>query len=494
LTQKALPGSGQGFLLFGRLAEDKGMQHAVTDDLRRRMKQAGLGPVSTLLVAVSGGLDSVVLLDLLVQLAVEFGYQLHVFHLDHQLRSQSRIDAAFVRQLCKTYGLPDHIATADVQSEAQNRGLSLEMAGRILRRQHLLALAQHLGATRILLAHHRDDQAETFLLRLLRGTGTKGLQAMCEYAPPWWRPLLHHGRQQLLAYARCRQLTWVEDHSNADLQFQRNRVRHQLLPLMRKENPRISEGLGRLCQQLQQDEDYWQQQLALIWPRLVIESSSQGRLSSGCELRLARDFLLTQHPALQVRLLRAALAQVRGHLQGIEAVHLEALRALLAADRAQAEVSLPGCWAARRYQTLWLRPTAPEISSFNFWLYPGDSCPLPDGRRLHLRCETRSQGEDFSRVEFDFEQLQFPLQLRSPQPGESFIPSGMTGHSRLKKYLIDHKVEKEQRRQLPLLLHQDQILWLVGLRRAALAPVTDDQRKILVASLENPHTVATNCL
>lgn len=469
-------------------------QHLVTDHLRNRMKQADLAPDSCLLVAVSGGLDSVVLLDLLVRITQEFNYVLHVFHLDHQLRSQSCADADFVRHLCAGYGLSCRIEVADVQSEARQGGLSLEMAGRMLRRRRLLAFAETLGATRILLAHHRDDQAETFLLRLMRGTGTTGLQAMREYVSPWWRPLLGVSRQQLHDYARHRQLRWIEDQSNNDLQFLRNRVRHQLLPLMREQNPRISERLATLSRQLQQDEDYWQQQLALIWPRLVIKPSSQGGLSGGCELRLDREYLLCQHPAMQVRLLRAALAQVRGNLQGINAVHLEALTGLLTAGRAQAELDLPGCWAARRYQALWLRRSAPEVLPFDVWVYPGDSCTLPDGRRLCTQLETLSRGENSQRVEFDMDQLQFPLQLRCLHPGERFIPSGMKGHCRIKKYLIEHKIEKEQRRQLPLLLNQQQILWLVGLRRSALARVSESRQKILAVWLENPHTEPTNCL
>jgi len=442
---------------------------------RKIIQQAGLAGESTLLLAVSGGIDSVVLLDLLSRVASDFDLRLHVLHVDHQIRPESRSDAEFVRELCARLGIPCRVETFDVSTLAKERRLSLETAGREVRRAALSRRAEEHGCVRIVLAHHQDDQAETFLQRLLRGSGLSGLQVMQEFDGFWWRPLLDFSRQQILTYAKQRNLVWVEDASNVDTRFLRNRIRHQLLPDLREYNPQVNQRLSALSRQFQLEEDFWSQHISSLWSELL--------LSDADGLRLNRQLLLDSHPALQLRLLREALRRCRGDLQGIERVHLEALLGLVLGDRSQAELDLPDCWAARRYNQIWLRSAALRPECFELSLKIGEPLALPDGRILWAELREHASGEADDVVEFEPGLLQFPLRVRSLQPGDRFRPSGMKGHRKIKDFLIDLKFEKEQRICLPLLMSQDEIVWLVGLRRSAVAPVVDRNRKCLVVRL-----------
>lgn len=447
---------------------------------RQSVARSGLSK-ERLLLGVSGGIDSVVLLDLLVAVAAQFDLQLHVLHLDHQIRSASGVDAEFVHQLCCRLHLPCQIESVNVPQVAVDRHLSLEMAGREIRREKMRTLAARQQCRRVVLGHHRDDQAETFLQRLLRGSGLSGLQAMREDDGFFWRPLLSFSRSQIEDHAQKRQLEWVEDDSNLDPRYLRNRLRHQVLPQLTDINPRISERLAGLCQQLQSEEDFWQTQIAEYWPHLLVDDRDG--------LRLDVAALNCCHPALRLRLLREGLRLLRGDLSGIDAVHLEALHGLLGTVTPQAELDLPGCWAGRRYASLWLRRKRPDLAPFSFRLEPGVPLELPDGQFLLAeKISGNIAREDARHVLFDAGALQGELRVRTFLAGDRFVPSGMQDQRKIKDFFIDQKLEKEARNSLPILLAGDQVLWLVGLRRSGRAEVTSESREILsVRLLDGPN-------
>lgn len=430
--------------------------------LEQQLIEAGIRDGSALLVAVSGGVDSVVLLHLLRRVASTRNLALQVAHLDHRIRAGSEADADFVRDLCRDWVLPCHTGRFDVPALAAAQGVSLEMAARQARRAFLQSTAEQLGCERIVLAHHRDDQLETFLLRLVRGSGLSGLAAMEKLQGPWWRPLLEIGQKEILAYALEQKLRWVEDESNSDPVFLRNLMRHQVVPLLRAINPQLDNRLTVLTGQIRQEEDFWQQQVAAVLPGLM-QSSATG-------LRLSRSGLLGLHPALRLRLLREALRLVRGDLQRIESDHLLAVDHLLLAERSQAQLDLPGCWAARRYDSLWLRSFPPEkVPAFELTLPVPGELELPCGRVL-LAVLQDEQGEESARVaEFAYAELPGELRVRSGRSGDRFAPLGMDGHKQLKAFFIDEKVELEDRRRTPLLTCGDEIVWVVGMRRSRLA-------------------------
>jgi len=425
-----------------------------------------------LLVAVSGGVDSVVLLHLLKTISSELEFTIHVAHLDHRLRPESSSDADFVRQLCRQWDLPCSIESCDIRQLAARQKISLEMAGRQARREFLWTLAQKIGAELIALAHHGDDQVETFMLRLLRGSGQSGLSAMRVHQGCWWRPLLNLRRQDIVKYASQHNLKWVEDESNRDSMFLRNRLRSEIIPQFYEINPRFGGGIERLVQQFQVDEDYWQREVTAIFDSLVV-SREDG-------LRLSRPKLLATHPALRVRLLRAALLQVRGDLQKIESVHLLAVDDLLSASRSQGELNLPECWVARRYESLWIRRGSPALPEpFDLTLPDEGEVKLPDGRIIRASTQVEQEGESAMVVEFSLAALSQPLRVRNWRPGDRFEPLGMSGHKRLKRFFSDNRVEREVRLRTPLLVSGETILWVGGMRRSRHAVVRCDAGEII---------------
>ena len=359
-----------------------------------------------LLVAVSGGIDSVVLLHALHSVAVQLELTLEVAHLNHQIRLESTGDADFVRDLCRQWEIICHIETCDVPALAEQDKISLEMAGRNARREFLQRVAEQTNAQQIVLAHHRDDQLETFMLRLLRGSGQSGLAAMRVFHGLWWRPLLNCSRQQILDYASQHQLDWVEDKSNSDPAFLRNRLRTQIIPQLLDINPQFTVRIVALTQQFQLEESYWQEQIEQQFEDLVV-SKNDG-------LRLNRTALLKIHPALRIRILREALRRIRGNLQRIEAVHLYAIENLLIGQRSQAQLDLPGCWVARRYQTLWIRDDAPELPNpFDLFLPIPGELELPDGRIIRTSIQGELEGESSHTTECSLADLVLPLRVRS---------------------------------------------------------------------------------
>lgn len=429
-----------------------------------------------LLIAVSGGVDSVVLLHALKGVSAELGITLEVAHLDHQIRPESSADADFVQKLCLQWDIPCHIESCDVPALAGAEKISLEMAGRQVRRAFLQQVAREINAEQIVLAHHRNDQVETFMLRLLRGSGQSGLASMRVQQGLWWRPLLGCNREQILAYARQHELSWVEDQSNSDPAFLRNRLRSQLLPQLVEINPQFYHRIAGLTEQFQLEDDYWQGEVEQHFADLVV-SRHDG-------LRLSRTALLALHPALRMRILREALRQVRGDLQRIESIHLQAIENLLLGRRSQAQLDLPGGWVARRYQTLWFRGVAPVLPEpFDLSVSTSSEVGLPDGRVLRVSLQTEQEGESLNVTEYSFADLPQPLRVRSWRAGDRFEPSGMVGHKRLKNFFADSRVEVEKRTNTPLLVSGEKILWVAGMRRSRHAVAGHDRGIILRVEL-----------
>ncbi|MFO7813224.1 MAG: tRNA lysidine(34) synthetase TilS [Pelovirga sp.] len=421
--------------------------------------------VRSIVVAVSGGVDSVVLLHLLQRVAAGRGLNLHAVHLNHCMRPEADDDLRFVEALCRQLNVRCHSESCDVAKLAKQESISLEMAGRLARRRLLERMAAETDAQLIALGHHRDDQVETLLLRLTRGTGISGLSGMAELELPWWRPLLYCSRQQLLAYARTQSLSWREDASNLDSRFVRNRLRHQVVPLLKDINPQFSERILVLSRQVAAEEDFWRDQIETHFPSI--------RAADDDGLRLLRPQLMTFHPALRLRLLRAALFEVRGHLHGIEAVHLHAVDDLLTGARSQAQLDLPACWVARRYQHLWLRSAAPKKPPcYDVALQLPGEILLPDGRKLVATVVKRAGQETRQRVYFDLAALDLPLSVRTWRPGDCFMPLGMTGHKRIKQLFSDLKIEKEERLRTPLVAAGETLLWVAGVQRSGFGVVT----------------------
>ncbi len=414
-------------------------------------------PGERLLVGVSGGPDSVALLHILHVLSGALPLCLHVAHLDHSLRCASAADAHFVSELCRGWNLPLTSRRIDVRSEARRLGVGLEEGARLVRRAFLEEVASAHGCRWIALGHHRGDQAETVLHRFIRGAAVSGLAAMAPCTPPYLRPLLGFGRRQILRYLGEHGLRWREDASNDDPAFTRNRLRKEILPLLAEINPRIEEHLFRLSRRVALEEDYWRGE--------EDRALAQLRRRSDSETTLDRAKLLQLHPSLRLRVIRRAVLEVRKHLEGIGAVHLESIERLLLGPKPQAELHLPGIFIRRRYERLSLSVLpSPCAQPFIFEISLPGRFLLPDGRMLQAELLPASLGEGRDCVEFDAAAVSFPLTVRSFRPGDRFHPSGSPGGKKLKDFFIDRKIDATLRSSLPLVVSEE-ILWVAGVRR-----------------------------
>jgi tRNA(Ile)-lysidine synthase len=292
-----------------------------------------------LLVAVSGGPDSVALLRAMVILSSEYGLQLTTAHLNHGLRgAEAKREEEFVKSLCTGMGIACICKTVDIRLLQKGRGMSLEEIGREERYRFLGEAAETCGAQKIATGHHRDDQAETVLINLLRGCGLEGLKGI----PPMRdgriiRPLLHVGREEILEFLNREGLTYMTDSSNLSPLFLRNRIRHELIPeLTLKYNPGIVEALSHTAEIIRKDDDYLQ--------AVVRQILCQWRIVPGAaEMKLPLSALLDLHVALQGRVIKYLLesAALPGH--GIGYRHIEAVLAFARKPRHhRASLDLPG--------------------------------------------------------------------------------------------------------------------------------------------------------
>lgn len=430
--------------------------------LKRLNSDRLIRPQERILVALSGGSDSVALLHLLRSVASPLQLFIAAAHLDHAIRPQSGDDVDFVRSLCAQLQIPLVCARIDVPALATQEKVGLEEAGRLARHAFLLQEAERLACTTIALGHHRGDQAETLLHHLGRGCGLHGLAAMRRRRGLFVRPLLGYSKAELRAYLVEIGSEFVTDASNDALDFTRNRIRHQLLPLFSALNPRIETTLAALADVAAQEDDYWQGEIERLSALLVIKE--------GAGLRLDVPALRALHPAQRFRLLHHLLipyAQATKKEVGLK--HVAALDLLLTAAAPQGELHLPGVRAVRRYDQLSLRSQA--LSAVVPWSLeisgPG-RYPLPSGGELRVEVGDTLAVESGDAREFAAAALPFPLTVRTVQPGDRMRCAGMPGRKRLKELMMEQKIPLERRRTL-CVLAKDEILWFVGIRRSALS-------------------------
>lgn len=434
-------------------------------------------------MAVSGGLDSITLLDILMELRPIFDLRLQVAHLDHGLRSASGAEAEFVSALADRLGLPHSIEREDVAAHARVRHLSVEAAGRDMRYRFLNRVREATGSRRIALGHHASDQAETVLLRLLRGSGTTGLRAMeLLREDVYLRPLLALERRALEQYARQRGLRWCEDDSNKDLRYARNRVRHELIPMLREQhNPRIIEVLGRAATVLGDDDSYLQGIAQQALETVTCECSGKTTV-------LAAPQVLRYHIALQRRIVRLALqglspgADVSGYRQ------TEAVLSLLGATTSGLCQLRGNVWGQCAGGRLILRRGSPAPVD-RLVRIPGTTDIPERDLSLVARLLPASAFGDLRaglgsrRVALDCTVVDVPLVLRGPHPGDRLQPLGMVGHKKLSDLLIDAKVPRLLRDGVLVLARGTDIVWVPGLRVGHRFRVVPTTRQIALLEL-----------
>jgi tRNA(Ile)-lysidine synthase len=464
-----------------------------------------LGKDEKLLVGVSGGPDSMVLLDLLERLAPAWRIELHVAHLHHGIRGRDADrDMEFVRNYCRRHGLRFHSGRVDVRARASRERLSIEEAARKARYRFFQRVAARKRIGKVALGHNADDQVETFLMRLLRGAGGRGLSGMApmrrEGAMTIIRPLLHTWRAEILRYAGDRDVRFRIDRSNRNTRFLRNKLRHNLIRhLERSYNPNVKEVLKRSAEILKAEHDFLEERVAGMYPDIV-----QVRRD---EVAIALKRFNAQPEAVASELLRRAVNELNpAGVLGYE--DRKAVIRLCRRERGRKVHFLPGGVAAtKEYARIVLRRAKREkFGPYEF--------PFSDG--LEVRCDPSvlrfrvsiipakglrrlaqpprklaevwsvEGGRHWPLVEnFSWDKIgNGKLSVRNRRRGDRYRPLGMDGEKKIKRVMIDEKLPLRLRGRVPILTCADDIVWLVGYRIAESYRIVPSTRRALQVRVE----------
>jgi tRNA(Ile)-lysidine synthase len=440
------------------------------------------------LVAVSGGPDSVCLLSVLNELAKDFNLSLHLAHLDHSFRgSESADEARFASGLAQKFGIPATVERIDVPAYCLEHGLSVQAGAREVRYAFFDRVAASVGAARIATGHTATDQAETMLMRLMRGAGISGLSAIRPKRENIIRPLIEVTREEIVTYLHSSTLPFVSDSSNVKPVYTRNRIRLELLPVLKRFNPSIVETLALEAALLRDEDEAMQPCFNAIASSVYIQKDDS--------VQIKRSEFNALHPAYKRRLLRKAVDLSGGDSSQMSAVQIEQVLAFMAyAQTGRTMMLTRGLMLAREYDQ-YLVTTAGKTEVFyrvvavpgltaipelrmEIEIIPGDArTPVPEGGNYRWQAM------------FDYDKIGTLLTVRNRRPGDVFCPSGMGGrHKKLQDYLVDKKISRLQRDRIPLLCAGDDIVWVVGLRADARYLPDGASRRMIIVRVRAEHS------
>jgi len=427
-------------------------------------KYSLLNPGDRVLVAVSGGPDSVCLLSILHAFSKELDLKLHIAHLDHMFRGEeSAGEALFVKELASTFGLPATIERIDVPSFCAERGLSSPAGAREIRYRFLNKVADEIGADRIALGHTANDQAETLIMRLIRGAGVSGLSAIPPKRGRIIRPLIDSTRAEILDYLRQKNIDFVTDSSNLKPVYERNRIRLELMPLLGQHNPRIVETLATEAALLRDENEALEACLKAMAPTVLAQEHDV--------VRIGRDEFDRLLPAFKRRILRKAIEVAGADHRKMSFIHIDDALSFMSRTQTGRAIELPqGLLIERRYEAFIVHMKKKTVE-FHLQLPVPGMIALPG---LDRKIETsvvegpaRETGDKnfLWQAVFDYDKIALPLFIRSRRAGDSFHPSGMGGKSKkVQNYFVDEKVPRLEREFVPILSTETDIIGIVGMR------------------------------
>lgn len=438
------------------------------------------------IAGISGGADSICLLFVLLELRKVIDFDIRAVHVNHGLRGEdARNDERYVQEICQRKEVPVEIFRKNVELIARNRKQSMEEAGRDVRREAFYETMHRFGGTKIALAHHQNDNAETFFLNLARGTGLRGAGGMRPVAGEMIRPLLCVERKEIESYLTDRGIGFCTDATNLEDDYARNRVRNHVIPYMEQNlNRKTVQHMNQLMEQMQKTADYMDAEAEKVWRQTVKQEADGGYTISDCLFEETPEILRTM-------VLKKTLIQASGRAKDIEAVHIGQLMKLYKKQCGR-EADLPYRIQAKRcYEGIRLlkKPEAPEPAEHNMeeirlcfnreearqtfgdteisWSVFEKS---PDSK---IPCE-----KDYTKW-FDYDIIKNGLTIRYRRPGD-YITIDKNGNTqKLKSYFINEKIPQEKRGQILLAAQGSHILWIIGYRTGSCGQIGENTKRIL---------------
>ena len=463
------------------------------------------------IAGVSGGADSVCLLFILCALRNKIGFQVMACHVNHGIRgAEADADEAFVKELCRQLDVLSRFFHENVELIARKRKQSSEEAGRAVRREAFETMCREDGGTKIATAHHRDDNAETVLLNIARGTGLKGLCGIRPVQEKWIRPLLGLDREQIESFMTEQGITWCTDATNEEDAYTRNRIRHNILPVLRNQvNEGVVRHLEELSVQAQEVWEYLEKGTEAAWERCVeipgqeereeksrtlehVRGTGVDRVCSRCEsLRIDGARLKQEPPAVQKMLVKECLASVRGSEKDIGAVHLRAVielfdrqcgRTLDLPGNVTAERTYRGVVISRRSEQGRAAAQEDEIR-LNI---PGNTS-LPDGiHKAACRFVDVSEAGKAKEIPqksytkwIDYDIIKCNLSVRTRHSGDYLVVDDKGSRQKLKSWFINEKIPQKERDEMLLVADGQHIVWIPGHRMSRACQISNRTEKIL---------------
>lgn len=438
-----------------------------------------------IVIGVSGGPDSMALLYVLLQIRDIIPFNIHVAHVNHGVRGEdARKDQLFVENTANKLNLPFHTIDVNMIQHGKDKGISAEEAGRELRYGFFREILQNEGGGKIAVAHNLNDQAETLLMRFMRGTGIDGLKGMDFIYGDIIRPILGIDRKEIEDFIEINNIGTVLDKTNLEPIYTRNKVRLELIPYIQENfNPNILNTLWRMSRISALDSDFLEDYSQKILNKLVKNHDKNSIILNG-------ESFLQIHKSIQQRIIRNAILEINGSLQGISEAQTAAVLNLFLLLETGKEVHISNNLIAKvSYGDLiiqkWINNV--EVDYFYSLNIPGKTILNNLGYEFNIKVYDISKDFIMTKSKnvryFDYEALKGSISLRNRKNGDRFTPFGMKGTKKLKDYFIDEKIHKDLRNKIPLIIDDENILWVVGYRTNDLYKITEKTKKVLEISI-----------
>lgn len=444
-----------------------------------------------IVIGVSGGADSLCLLHILSSLKEKMGLRLFVAHVNHMIRGEESLgDESFVKDVCRELNIVLESVHIDIKKLAGERGLSLEEAGRIERYRFFDSVADLRGANKVAVAHNKNDQAETVLMNIIRGTGLDGLKGMEYKRGRIIRPLLEIERSEIESYCREHGLKPRTDSSNLENIYTRNRIRLDLIPYIDNLfKTDIVNSVSRMANLVKEDSSFIEQQIDKVYNDINVEIKDN-------EATLNLELVKGYHIAAVRRVIRNLIKAIRGNLRGIGNVHIDSITDLIENGRTGAMLHLPGgLRVLKSYEMLkiYLYGEEPGVQDFDKRLIiPGTTYIDEINSSVEaviidaledVRDFIRAKGESMVQF-FDYDRLKSGINIRYRRDGDLFKPLGSIGTKKLKEFFIDSKIPRHFRDQIPLISKDKEIMWIIGHKISDKFKVTENTKTILKLSFK----------
>lgn len=450
---------------------------SVVEDTIRKYNMLNYG--DSVVVGFSGGPDSICLLHILMELKDKLGLNIYAAHLNHQFRGkEADEDAIFVENICKEWGIQVFIKTFDVPAYAKEKGLSSEEAGREIRYKLFYEVAEKVNANKIAIAHNMNDNAETVLMNLFRGSGIEGLKGIEAVRDKIIRPLINVRRDEIESYCREKKLNPRIDKTNLEPIYSRNRIRLELIPYIEKHfNSNIMSTLQRLSEIANMENDFLNKEAEKLFLEIAMVSKNS--------IQYSINKIKNVHPALVRRIIRLGIERLAGNLKGIEFRNIEGILDLIDKTTGAAVILPKNIKAYISYDKLILKINEKKEPHRYYLELENDKDNISEFLDCIIRLTTvdafsiKEIKKDKYKVYIDKDKVKNKLVLRNRLEGDIFSPIGLKGSKKLKDYFIDEKIPREERDNIYFIADGKDVVWIIGGRLSEKYKITENTKEAI---------------